>query len=116
MNYEQKPLVYIAGKLNSDACGYISNLKVMLDAGELVRKCGVSICVPGNDLLSGLTNGNLCYEDYIQNSMDLLTRCDAIFMCPNFLGSKGVVAEVKEAQKRDIPIFYDIEHLQEWLR
>jgi len=43
--------VYVAGKLNSDACGYIKNVHRMIIWAEKVRKAGFAVFVPGLDFL-----------------------------------------------------------------
>jgi hypothetical protein len=81
--------VYIAGKLNADACGYIKNMHFMIKFSKAVRDLGCCVYTPCNDFLEGLVDGNFNYNDYFNNSQPFLLRCDAIFVCPNFNESSG---------------------------
>lgn len=113
-------LVYVAGKLNDDACGYIKNLAEMLDASCEIKlnKYAATIC-PGNDFLEGLWCGTMEYEDYTWNSLEQLKRCDAVYVLPGSENSNGVQKEIEEATKRGIPMFYqpqDSTKFYRWLK
>ena len=49
--------VYIAGKLNDDAVGYIKNMHRMINTAKSVRKLGCCVYVPCLDILEGLVDG-----------------------------------------------------------
>lgn len=113
-------LVYVAGKLNDDACGYIKNLAEMLDASCEIKlnKYAATIC-PGNDFLEGLWCGTMEYEDYTWNSLEQLKRCDAVYVLPGSENSNGVQKEIEEAKHRNIPIFYQTKDnikFYQWLK
>ncbi len=107
-----KPLVYIAGALRSDIPGYISNLHRMIKSGEEVRRNGMSVFIPGLDVLQGLIMGDMEFEDYFQNSFAILPRCDAIFLTPGWESSKGTAREIAYAKSLGIPVFDDIVELK----
>ena len=48
--------------------------------------------------------------------MDLLVRCDAMILCDGWEDSKGCLNEINEAEIRQIPVFYNINDLESWLR
>lgn len=55
---------------------------------------------------------------WIEGTMELLRRCDAIIMTENWERSSGARGEYTEAQKLNFPIFHEvrIDELEEWLR
>ena len=109
-----KRRVYIAGKLNDDACGYIQNLHRMIAAAELVRKAGFAVFVPGIDFLQGIVAGNLGYADYFENSQAWLEVSEAVFLTPGWETSQGTAKEILRATGLGIPVFEDIEKLKQY--
>lgn len=106
-----KQLIYIAGALRADVPTYISNLHRMIVYAEKVRRLGFAVYIPGLDLLQGLVMGDLSFNDYFENSYEILKRCDAVFVVPGWENSEGTKKELKEAQSKGIPIFYTIDEL-----
>jgi len=103
--------VYVAGKLNAEACGYIKNVHNMIIWAEKVRKLGFAVFVPGLDFLQGLVFGNWDYKDYFDNSQPWLDAADAVFLCPDWETSEGTKREIKRASERNIPVFTDLDGL-----
>lgn len=103
--------IYIAGALNSDACGYIENLSRMTKYANKVKRLGNAVFSPGNDFIQGLVDGGFKYEDYFNNSLLLLASSDAMFIVPGSEKSEGVAKEKIFAEKKGIPILEDIESL-----
>lgn len=46
---------------------------------------------------------NATYEDYITGDLELLSRCDAMVLCPNWKSSTGAKIEVEYAKEHSIP-------------
>ena len=104
---EERPLAYVAGKLNDDACGYIQNLNRMIRCAVKIRRLGYDVYVPGIDILMGLIAGNYEYEDYFDNSQAFLRRADLVIVVPGWETSKGTKREIELAHKLGIPVkFY----------
>jgi nucleoside 2-deoxyribosyltransferase len=63
--------------------------------------------------------GLLPPEFWYEATMELMRRCDAVLVycapCYSHLDSVGCVAEIKEATRLGIPVFYSIYALREWL-
>jgi hypothetical protein len=97
--------VYIAGKLNADAVGYIKNMHRMIKTAREVRNAGFSVYVPCNDFLEGLVDGKFDYEDYFNNSQPWLLAADAVFLTPGWGDSSGTKREVALATENNIPVF-----------
>ncbi|HOK45183.1 MAG TPA: DUF4406 domain-containing protein [Bryobacteraceae bacterium] len=103
--------VYIAGKLNADACAYLQNVAVMIRTAVAVRRLGFSVFIPCLDLLTGVVAGDLTYHDYADNNMRWLEVADAVLVLPGWETSKGTRAEIARAEELGIPVYYSIEDL-----
>jgi hypothetical protein len=108
---EKKFKAYIAGKLNSDAVGYIKNMHNMIKVAREVRNLGVSVYVPCNDFMEGLVDGSFDYRDYFDNSQPWLLSADFVVVCPNWENSEGTKKEIALARSVGIPVFFSIEEL-----
>lgn len=106
-----KKLIYVAGKLNDDAVGYIKNVHKMIVHAKQLRKLGYCVYVPANDFMEGLVCGDFEYKDYFDNSQVILERSDAVFVCPGWETSKGTKMEIEYATSKNIPVFYAITEL-----
>jgi hypothetical protein len=105
--------VYVAGKLNGQACDYIKNLNKMIKSSDRVRKAGFSVFIPGIDFLCGLTMGDWDYEHYFQNSQPWLAVSDAVFVQGrNWRTSKGTKREIASAEKLGIPVFHNLKKMK----
>ncbi len=108
--------VYIAGALNSDACGYITNLHKMTAYANRVMRLGCAVYSPGNDFIQGLLSGVLDYKDYVRNTMSFLEVCDAVALVPdNHMYSVGTRNEVLRARQLGIPVLYSFEEVLQFL-
>lgn len=100
-------MCYVAGPLNSDAVGYINNIRSMNKWASFVqRELGYDVVVPGNDIVYGLVNEGLGYDSYFNNNLATLFRADAIFMSSGWEKSAGCNREHAIAQSLGIPIMY----------
>ena len=106
-----KKLVYIAGALNADACGYIQNLHRMIKWNNKIMSLGFATFCPGYDFLGGLIDGGWTYDNYFKNNQPILERCDAVFLVPDWEHSSGTRKEIKLAKKSKIPVFQDVRDL-----
>ena len=100
--------VYIAGKLNSNACEYIKNMHRMIKTAREVRGLGFSVYVPGNDFLEGLVDGYFEYDEYFNNSQPWLDAADAVFLVPGWETSEGTKREIERAKLQNIPVFSNL--------
>lgn len=100
--------VYIAGKLNDNAVGYIKNCHKMIKTAKVVRNAGFSVYVPCIDFLEGLVDGNFEYEDYFDNSQPWLLSSDAVYLTPGWGDSEGTKREISLAVANNIPVFDNI--------
>jgi hypothetical protein len=52
---------------------------------------------------------------YLDGTMEMLRRCDAVVMCANFQASQGALAERAEAERLGLPVFYNPADFAQWL-
>lgn len=97
--------VYVAGKLNADAVGYLHNCHKMINTAEILRESGYSVFVPCLDLIMGIAFGWESYEMYFNNSQPWLKASDAVFLVEGWETSKGTIKEIETAQANNIPVF-----------
>lgn len=56
------------------------------------------------------------YEYWIAATLEVMRRCDAVFAMPRHAESKGATAEIAEAIRLGIPVFYATADVQSWVR
>lgn len=105
-----KPVIYIASpyRVGSQA----ANVSVQLDAGHRVMDLGAYPIVPL------LTHYMDIYEprdeqDWLDMGLEMVRRSDAVLRLPGY--SVGADAEVEEARRYAIPVFFSFKDLTEWL-
>jgi hypothetical protein len=106
-----KKLVYVAGALRSNIPEYIKNMHRMIKEADKVRRSGFAVIIPCEDLLRGLVCGDYDFEDYFENSYEMLTRCDAVYVIPGWEKSEGTKKEIKKAQSLNIPVYFELNNL-----
>ena len=103
--------VYVAGKLNDMAVGYIMNIHRMIKTARELRNAGYAVYVPCNDFLEGLVDGNFDYPEYFNNSQPWLLASDAVFLTPGWETSSGTKKEIERAEANNIPVFSSIDDM-----
>jgi len=109
------PLVYIAGKLNDTGLNYTENIRTMCWWGNQVESLGANAHIPGEDIVRVLVNGGYTYDQVFSSSQNILSRCDAVYFCPNWKDSKGSKRERKLAKKLKIPCFFNLKDMQDFI-
>lgn len=105
-----KKLVYIAGPLTTG--NTMHNVREAVVAGSWVIQNGHAAYVPHvNVLWDMIQPGD--YEMWIELCFDMLARCDGMLRLPG--PCPGCEREADLAEELDIPIFYSLEELKEWL-
>ena len=111
-------LIYVAGKYTSynqhnqpNKAGIASNIYVAEIAAVRLWKKGWAVLCPhkNTEHFERYEDDYLHYSAWINGDIEMLRRCDAIFMLENWQGSSGAKGEHAFAKKRKIPIFYEEE-------
>lgn len=74
---------------------------------ELWKKGYAVICPAANsDLPISLADKELETSRWLNGDIEILAKCDAIVVAPNWMNSQGVSGEIMFAQLMNIPVFY----------
>ena len=109
-------VIYIAGKYRDHRGEWFvkENIRTAeLAAITVWRMGGVAICPHKNTAFFGGT----CDDSvWLAGDLELLRRCDAIFMLDNFMDSEGAKKELEFATESNIPALYTVSDLADFLR
>ena len=105
--------IYIAGKLNDNAVGFLQNVARMIRLGNAAREAGFAVFIPCLDLLQGIVAGDWTYRQYFDNSQPWLMSSDAVLVVEEgYKSSKGTQREIETAEQHDIPVFFNLKEMQ----
>jgi nucleoside 2-deoxyribosyltransferase len=112
--------VYVAGAYSADnVMGVLGNI----GRGRLLAykafKAGFAPFVPWHDadfaMLGAMFNDTLTVKDFYEFCMEWLRASEAVLVEPiGAQESKGTQAELAEARRLGIPVFWSLEELTEW--
>ena len=105
-------VIYVSGKI-TDTCleRELANIDIASSFGKQVAILGHSPIVPHTNCA---LDWNLPYERYMEIDLEILARCDAILMLPNWTTSKGAKRELELAKRLKKLIFMGIEELRRY--
>lgn len=107
-------ICYVAGPYRA-AQPYmiVENIRLAKAFGDQLIRRGIMPLVPhkNTEHCEGLGDAQF----FIEGTKELLRRCDAIFVVPGFQNSVGTLGEIEEAKKLEIPIFFNLKEVDEWL-
>lgn len=107
-------LVYIAGPFRGpNAWAVEQNIRRAEALALEVWKLGASVICPHTN--TRFFDGALEDRVFLDGDLEMLKRCDAVLMTPDFLQSRGACAEREFATERNIRVFYDLPALAQWL-
>jgi nucleoside 2-deoxyribosyltransferase len=115
-------IVYVAGPFRSSnpdgsqsAWGIHQNItRAMTVALEVWKLGAAALCPHGNTFCFQNADG-IDDRVWLEGDLELLNRCDAVLMTPDWTRSSGARAEHDHAIGRGLPVFYDVRQLAEWL-
>jgi len=107
-------VVYVAGPYRgADAWEIEENIRraerLSLDVWRLGA---VALCPHTN---TRFFQGALPDAMWLEGDLELLSRCDAVLLTPDWARSRGATLERAFAEERGIPIFETLEALHAWL-
>ena len=97
-------VIYIAGKYRGPTAWAIEqNIRAAEDVAARVWAMGhVALCPHAN---SRHMDGVASDEVFLAGTLELMRRCDAVVLVPNWRDSAGARAEVDEADRLGLPVF-----------
>jgi hypothetical protein len=111
-------VVYIAGPFRgSNAWEVEKNIREAEEFGFRVAQLRAMPLIPHAN--TRFFDGTLTGEFWLEGTIELMRRCDAILLLPTWEQSEGARAERKEAERLGLQVFYngDLEHgvLKHWI-
>lgn len=107
-------LVYLAGKYIDTATYLVQrNIHLSQQYAQEIALLGAFPVSP--HLCSQNMDGIQNYQWWCDTTMELMRRCDAVFMLPNYQDSNGALAELKEAKDRGMPVFWWLHEIKGWI-
>lgn len=108
-------IVYVAGPLFAGNDWQIrQHIHRAVSLGFEVAEAGAYPVIPHANTGAWFM-GTLTPEFWYAGTLELLRRCDAVILVPDWEGSKGTRREIEEARQLGLPIFTGINDLRIWL-
>jgi len=104
-------VVYISGKYSGDV---EANISVAREKAIQLWDAGYVALCPHLNTAHFNENGPCTYDDFIEGDLQLLSRCDVIYMLEGWDESKGAKIERDFAMMNGIHICYNDKELQEY--
>lgn len=109
------PVVYIAGKYSdTDFWNIDRNIHKARKVAIALVEAGIAPITPHLNHYHFEDDCGATYGQYLAGDLEILKRCDAIFLLDNWMDSAGTKKERLFAMERKIPIFESIEELLKW--
>jgi len=110
-------LIYTAGPYRADTVFEVTqNIERARRAAAQVWRMGAMAMCPhlNTALFDGLVDDSL----FLEGGLETLRRCDAVYVFDphRTYTSIGTQTEIAEAKANNIPIFYDAEMLNRWIK
>lgn len=99
-------LIYLSGPYSGSSDQISANITAARDVAIAVWEAGHTALCPHLNTAHFEVDCRATYEDYIAGDLDLLSRCDAILMIPNWEASKGAGIEKAYAEAHGIPVHF----------
>ena len=114
MEYEPKRIVYVAGPFRASSTWAIEqNIRKAEEAALNIWRVGAVALCP--HLNTRFFQGAAPDEVWLSGDLELLRRCDAVLMLPNWEDSAGSTVEYKYALAWGLKVLLSHEALVEWL-
>lgn len=104
--------VYVAGPYSSDnVMGVFKNMRNGIKKSMDLFTYGFAPFVPWLDYQFCFIDFNqeLTIQDFYEYSMEWLRVSDVLFVQGSWFESKGTIAEIAEAEKLEIPVYYELD-------
>jgi len=107
-------VIYVAGPFRGkNAWKVEQNIRVAEDAGMVVAQLGAVPLIPHT--MCRFFDGTMTGQFWIDATLDLLRRCDAMLVVGGWENSEGTKGEIQEAAVLGIPVFKSFDSLRLWI-
>jgi hypothetical protein len=102
-------LMYVAGAYTGKTKEEVDlNIECAKKVGQVVVRKGWYPAIPhANTAGFDRTVSEVTYQFWIDGTLELMRRCDAVIMCPGWESSNGARGEHEEARRLKMPIYYE---------
>lgn len=108
-------VVYIAGRIRGKNAWEIEqNIRWAEQYGMVVAERGAMPLIPHAN--TRFFHGTLTDDFWLEGTLELLRRCDAVYCVSGWEASAGATAEVVEARRLGKPVFEYSADLAAWIR
>lgn len=109
------PVVYIAGPFRAPTPWDLEqNIRRAEEVAlEVARAGAMPLCPHAN---TRFFNGQCTDEFWLNGTMELLRRCDALVTVDGWSQSEGSISEVNYSRSVSMPIFHGTEGLEVWVK
>ena len=107
-------LIYIAGPYSAETAWLKKqNIQAAEKAAETVWMLGHAALCP--HLNTQYMDGIATYDQFIEGSLLMVERCDAVLLIDGWQRSTGAKIEKKHAEKHGVPVFIGLKALKKFL-
>ncbi len=105
-------LVYVAGRYRSKSKdGVRLNIQAASHVGAIASERGWYPVIPHMNTAGHEHITDNDDQFYLDGTLELMRRCDAVVMVPGWTESKGAISEHNEAQRLEMPIYLTVDEL-----
>ncbi len=110
------PLVYVAGPYRASNAWLVEqNIRRAEAVAIQVAEVGCYPITPHTNTRGYFEHAQPDADFWLQATLELMRRCDAVLMMPNWRESSGAIGEFNEAVRMGKPTLYTLDELQAWL-
>lgn len=107
-------VVYIAGPFRGASAWEVEcNVRRAEERALEVWRLGAAALCPHTN--TRYFDGAAADEVWLRGDLEMLSRCDALLLTPDYRRSSGATAERDHALAIGVPVFYDLQALADWL-
>jgi nucleoside 2-deoxyribosyltransferase len=108
-------VVYVAGPFRAPThWGIVQNVRRAEAVALEVWRMGAAALTP--HLNTANFQGAAPDEAWIEGTLALLRKCDAVVLVEGWAKSTGTAGEIAEAKRLGLPVFSDLDSLGLWMR
>lgn len=106
-------LYYVAGPFSADTReGVEANIRAAEAVGLALARAGYAPVVPHSNTANPAYEHVQPYQFWIDATLELLKRCDALVTVPGYAQSRGACGEVLWAYEHNMPVYHDVEGIR----